>query len=165
MKIVEETNIVEINYMLKNDQGELLDSSEQSGALTFMQGQGEIFPRLDAEIAGKQLGEVFDVVIAPEDAYGAYDESMVRAVPKSYFGSSVEEIQVGSVLQIEAQRDQPVMMKAVEINDDTIILDANHPMAGQALHFNVEILSVRDATPDELSRGSAHDPQGGCACC
>ena len=125
-------------------------------------GKKNIIPGLELEIKGKKIGETFNVTIQPEDAYGVRNESMVQSVPKSQFGEDANKVEVGHQFQVQDQNDQLMLVKVIEIKGDEIVLDANHPMAGKILHFEVEILSVRDATSEELKRGHLREESSCC---
>ena len=168
MSEIKTNQVVEMDYTLKNTNGEVIDSSEGIGPLSFIMGKQNIIPGLEAEIAKKNVGDSFNVVVGPDDAYGPRNEAMIQAVPKAQFGDNADQIQIGSQFQVQDQNGQPLVVQVIELRDDEIVLDANHPMAGQTLHFDVKILSTRDATPEELERGylepekSECDPNGGC---
>ena len=168
MSTINENSVVEIDYILKNDQGEVVDSSEGTGPLSFIMGKKNIIPGLESEIATKSVGDSFKVIIEPKDAYGDRLDAMVQSVPKAQFGEDADKVQLGSQFQVEDKNGQPLVVQVVEIKDDVIVLDANHPMAGETLHFDVTILGTREATNEELERGyivpekSECDPNGGC---
>ncbi len=126
--------------------------------LVFLQGTGYLIPGLDNELLGKSTGESFNAQIAAKDAYGERIEELVQAVPKSMFEGM--DVQVG--LQFRATTDdgeQSVIV--IDVSDDHVVVDGNHPLSGHDLHFDVEVLSVRAATDDEVAHGHAHGP-GGC---
>lgn len=140
---VEAGKHVHIHYVLKNDAGEVLDSSEGRGALGFTAGAGEIIPGLEQALMGKSQGDHVDVTIAPKDAYGERIPEAVQEVPKAQF-EGIEGLQVGMPLQ--AQTPEGVLTVFVAaINDDTVVIDGNHPLAGETLHFSVDIDVVHDA--------------------
>ena len=162
MTSIKNDHVVEINYTLKGDSGEVIDSSKEMGPLTFIMGKKNIIPGLESEIEGKKLGDTFNVTIKPEDAYGVRNEAMVQSVPKSQFGEDADKVEVGHQFQVQNENDQLMLVMVIEIEGDEIVLDANHPMAGKTLHFDVEIVSVRDATPEELERGHLREESSGC---
>ena len=168
MSEILENHVVEIDYQLKNTEGQIIDSSERVGPLSFIMGKQNIIPGLEAEIAKRNIGDSFNVSINPEDAYGQRNEAMIQSVPKAQFGDDADKIQLGSQFQVQDQNGQPLLVQVIDIKDDEIVLDANHPMAGETLHFDVTILSAREATKEELEQGyltpekSECDPNGGC---
>jgi FKBP-type peptidyl-prolyl cis-trans isomerase SlyD len=155
-------HVVEIEYTLKNDAGEIIDASEGHGPLAYIHGKQNIVPGLEKEITGKVIGDKFSVVVVPEEGYGVRNEQMVQSVPKAQFGADVDQIQVGMQFQVEDMNGQLLLVTAVEIQDDAIVLDGNHPLAGQNLNFDIEVVSMRDATEEELAHGHLH---GGAGCC
>ncbi len=150
--------VASIEYTLTDDQGQVLDSSVGGEPLAYLHGAGNIIPGLEDALEGKQVGDSFKVSIAPADGYGEKDESLLQVVPKKMF-AGVDEIEVG--MQFHAQTDygmQVITVAAVE--GDNITVDANHPMAGQNLNFDVKVVEVRDASAEELEHGHVHGPGG-----
>lgn len=157
MSKVEDGKVIAIHYELKNAGGEVLDSSEGGEPLEYLHGAENIVPGLEKQLGGKAVGDKLQVVVAPEDGYGERDDRGVFEVPKSEFPDDAE-IEVG--MQIAIQDDSghvfPVMITAV--GDDKVTLDVNHPLAGEELHFDVSVESVRDATDEEKQHGHVHGP-------
>ncbi len=154
--------VVSIEYTLKDDSGSVLDSSGKHGPLSYIHGTDSIIPGLEKELEGKATGAELSVTVPPEEAYGAYDEEAVFSVPKSEFGDT-EELAPG--VQFHAETDEGIQMFTVkDIQADHVIVDANHPLAGKTLHFDVRIVDIRDATEEELSHGHAHCGGDGCDC-
>ena len=168
MSDIKNENVVEIDYTLKNDQGAILDSSEGAKPLSFIMGKKNIIPGLEAAIGGKSVGDSFQVEISPKDAYGEKIDGLIQSVPKSEFGENADKVEVGHQFQVQNHDGQPMIVQVIEVNETHVVLDGNHPMAGQTLHFDVKIISSREATPEELERGhmfESHgecDPDGGC---
>ena len=104
MNTVKNDSVVEIDYTLKNVNGDVIDSSEEMGPLAFIMGKKNIIPGLEAEIAGKNVGDSFNVTIKPDDAYGQRDERMIQSVPKSEFGENAEKVEIGHQFQIGSRR-------------------------------------------------------------
>lgn len=151
---ISDNNVASINYTLKNDQGEVLDSSEGAAPLDYIHGTGNLIPGLESELAGKSSGDKFSVSLAPESAYGPVIDEMIQTVPREAF-AGIEDIQEGMQFQAEtAAGPQPVVITRVE--GDQVTVDGNHPMAGLTLHFEVEVIEVREATADELEHGHVH---------
>ena len=170
MTNIQTDQVVEIEYTLKGDNGEVIDSSKEMGPLAFIQGKKNIIPGLESEMEGKKLGDSFNVSIDPENAYGARNESMIQSVPKDQFGENAEKVQIGDRFQVQDQDEQLMVVQVIEIKENEIVLDANHPMAGKTLHFDVEIVSVRNATEEELKRGHLTEEESSCcdtndSCC
>lgn len=151
---VSENKVVSIHYTLRNDAGEVIDSSAGRAPLRYLHGVGNIIPGLEKALEGKTSGDRVDVNIAPEEAYGERDESLVQVVPRSAF-EGVEEIEPGMQFQAQTPAGRQILT-VVEVQDDRVVVDGNHPLAGETLHFSVEITEVREATEEELAHGHAH---------
>ena len=139
---------VTINYTLTNDSGEVLETSQGRDPLTYIHGAGRLIKGLEVAMDGKSPKDAFTVRIAPEDAYGDYRKDLVFEVPKSQF-QEFDGLEVGIPLRVQTPNGAMVVTVG-EIGDDSVILDGNHPLAGIALTFNIELLDVRDATAEEL---------------
>jgi FKBP-type peptidyl-prolyl cis-trans isomerase SlyD len=157
---VQKDKIVSIDYVLKDEAGSVLDSSQGSDPLDYLHGHGNIIPGLERELEGKAVGDVVDCVIKPADAYGEYDQNLVFDVAKSDF-ESPDDVEVG--MQFEAHSEEGSrIVTVVGIDGDNVSVDTNHPLAGKALHFNVKIADVKDATAEELEHGHPHSAGHGC---
>ncbi len=151
---VSENKVVSFHYTLKNDAGEVLDSSKGRDPLTYLHGAGNIIPGLEKALEGKDAGDHVDVSIAPEEAYGNRNDALVQSVPRSAF-EGVDEILPG--MQFQAQTPNGMQILTVmKVEDDVVVVDGNHPLAGETLHFSVDITDVREATEEELAHGHAH---------
>lgn len=155
---IQENSVVHIHYTLTNDAGEVLDSSSGKEPLMYMHGHHNLIPGLEDQLLGKKAGDTFNADVEAEDAYGLHHEEAIQQIPLSAL-ANIPELQVG--MQLQASTDQgPVAVTITEITDEFAVLDGNHPLAGQRLHFAVEVVSVRDATPSELEHGHAHGGDG-----
>ena len=158
MQIADGT-VVAMDYELKDDEGTLLDQSQPGQPLTYLHGHKNIIPGLEASLVGKAAGETVEVRVAPEDGYGVTNPSLEQVVPRDRF-QGVESLEVG--MQFQANTEQgPVSVRVVKVDDDDVTVDGNHPLAGQTLHFSVQIDDVRDATEEELAQGHIQ-ASGGC---
>lgn len=155
---VSENQVVSIDYTLKNDQGEVLDSSAQGEPLAYLHGHHNIISGLENALAGKSVGDNFTVSIPPEEAYGVRDESMTQMVPRHLF-QGVDEIKPGMKFHAQAEHGVNVVT-VLAVEGDQVHLDANHELAGQTLHFDVTVRDIRAATEDEIAHGHAHGPDG-----
>ena len=155
---VGENKVVQMHYTLKDDKGTVLDSSDGREPLAYIQGIGNIIPGLEKEMDGKEVGEKLTAVIAPEDAYGVRQETMVQEVPKSGFQGD-EELQAGMQVQVGTSNGTAIAT-VTKVGDENVTLDMNHPLADVTLHFDVEVMDVRDATAEELEHGHVHGPGG-----
>ncbi|MDG4867359.1 peptidylprolyl isomerase [Guyparkeria sp. 1SP6A2] len=155
---VQNDHVVSIDYTLKNDAGEVMDSSEQTGPLAYLHGQQNIIPGLEKALDDKSVGDSFTVSIEPAEAYGERNEEMIQTVPRSMF-QGVDEIEPG--MRFQAQTEGGVTVVTIkEVNGDEITLDGNHELAGETLHFDVEVKDVRPASAEELEHGHVHGPEG-----
>ena len=153
MSSIVDGNVVEMNYKLTDDAGNLIDTTEGFSPLAYIQGKQNIIPGLEKELLGKKAGDKFSATIKPEDAYGLRSDDMTQAVPKEQFGPNAENIAIGTEINVEDQDGNPFTVTVADVKENEIILDANHPLAGITLHFEVEVVSVRDATSEELNKG------------
>ncbi|MFA5922494.1 MAG: peptidylprolyl isomerase [Methylococcaceae bacterium] len=145
---------VSIHYTLTNDDGEVLDSSIGDEALVYLHGGGNIIPGLEKALHGKVAGDKFNVRIAPEDAYGELMEEMVQVISRDMF-EGIDNIEVGMQFHADVSSGSGVVT-VVNIEDDDITIDGNHPLAGLALTFDVEVIDVRAATEEEAAHGHIH---------
>jgi FKBP-type peptidyl-prolyl cis-trans isomerase SlyD len=149
--------VVLIHYTLTDDKGEKLDSSDGT-PLAYLHGNGNLIPGLERELEGKSAGDKLSAKITAADAYGEYDKSLVQRVPRRAL-KGVGNIRVG--MQLHTQSAHGVRAVTVtHIVGDMVTIDANHPLAGQNLNFDVEIAEVRTATAEELAHGHVHGPGG-----
>lgn len=157
MKIADKT-VVSIDYTLKDDSGNIVDTSEGSDPLVYLHGANNIIPGLESALVGKAVGEQISVRVPPEQAYGVRDDEKMQAVPKSLFGD--EDIKVGAQYHAAGPQGQHLTVTVVGISDDEVTVDGNHPLAGFHLNFDVKIVDVRDASEEELAHGHVHGPGG-----
>lgn len=157
---VEEKTVVTIHYTLSNDQGEVLESSrEVDEPLAYLHGFQNIIPGLEKELSGLDVGSKVQVAVPPEEGYGERDERLSESVPKNMFGG-VEELEVGMRFHAQTQGGEPYVVTVTEIEGDMVTVDGNHPFAGETLHFDVEIMDIREASEEEISHGHVHGPGG-----
>ncbi len=157
MKIAD-NKVALIHYTLTNATQDVLDSSEGQEPLAYIHGHGHIVPGLENALDGRSKGDRFSVTVSAQEGYGEHDEHLTQSVPRQMF-SGVDEIEVG--MQFHAQTEQGMqVVTVVEVADDTITIDGNHPLAGQDLHFDIEVVDVRDASAEELEHGHVHGEGG-----
>lgn len=157
MQIVDQT-VVSIDYTLTNPDGQVLDSSKGRGPLTYLHGMGNIIPGLERALAGKSVGENVSVTIPPEEAYGPRDEALVVQVPREAL-SQLPSVEVG--MQLQASNGQETRIVTVtKVEAESVTVDANPPLAGQTLCFDVAVVQIRQATAEELEHGHVHGPGG-----
>ena len=158
---ISKNKIASLSYTLKNDDGQILDQADKENPFLYMHGTGGIIKGLESALENKKVDENFNVIISPEDAYGEHDPALTEAVPRTMFeGISDENLVAGA--QFHAQTAQGTQIITIaDVEGDMVKIDANHPLAGQTLHFEVAVLDIRDASEDEIAHGHPHMP-GGC---
>ncbi|MEQ8861002.1 MAG: peptidylprolyl isomerase [Pseudomonadales bacterium] len=154
MKIANQC-VVAIHYTLTDQQGQELDSSRGQEPLTYLHGKQGLIPGLERELEGRVPGDQFEATVQPEDAYGDVNPQLVQDVPLEVL-EGIENLQVGMALQSKAPDGSVQNLRVDAIGDETATLNANHPLAGAVLTFEVTVESVREATPEELEHGHAH---------
>lgn len=152
---IEADKVVSIDYTLKDDQGTVIDTSNERGPLSFIFGSGTIIPGLENELEGREKGDSFSVTVEPKDGYGEYDDTMMFEVGKDQFQDS-SQIEEGMQVQAQNNQGQVQILTVKSIGDEKVTLDANHPLAGQKLFFDVSVNDVRDATEEEIDHGHVH---------
>ena len=156
---IEDKTVVSIHYKLSNDKGDVLDSSEGKEPLVYMHGTQSLIDGLEKELKGKSTGDKMEVTIQPEEGYGVVNPDLVQEVPHSAF-EGVDDIQPGMQFEAKSPEGHTQLITIEEIKEESIRVNANHPLAGEVLHFNVSVEDVRVATAEELEHGHAHG-QGG----
>lgn len=151
-------SVVQIHYILTDDDKQVLDSSEGREPLAYMHGLGQLIPGLEKELTGLETGSNKEVRIQPKDAYGEYDKDLVATVPKSGFRGD-EELVAGMKVQVDTDDGQKIA-KVEKIEGDKVTLNLNHPLAGKHLNFTVDVVEVREATDEEIEHGHVHGPGG-----
>ncbi len=153
---VQNNTVVTFNYTLKDKEtGEIIDSSQFHGEpLTILAGKGEIIPGLEKQMMGMKVGETKTIEVPAAEAYGEKDENLIQKAPREYFQGV--ELQKGMPLQAQTPEGQIINMVVVDFDDNEVTVDMNHPLAGKDLVFDIEIVNVREATPEEILHGHAH---------
>jgi FKBP-type peptidyl-prolyl cis-trans isomerase SlyD len=151
---VADNTAVSIHYTLTNDEGEVLDSSIGQDTLEYLHGSGNIISGLENALSGKAVGDKFNVRIPAIDAYGEFTDEMIQVISKSMF-EGIDQIEVGMQFHADVSYGTGVVT-VVEIDGDNVTIDGNHPLAGQALTFDVEVVAIRPATKEETAHGHIH---------
>ena len=153
---------VAIEYTLTLESGQEIDKSPADQPLGFIAGTGQIIPGLEKALMGRTAGENAKLVVEPEDAYGPVKDELFQEIPNSQFPNDVE-IKPGMAFEAQGPNG-PFMISITKVNDnETITVDLNHPMAGKQLHFDVNVIEVREPTAEELAQAAA-SMSSGCAC-
>ena len=141
------------------DAGDVIDSSRGGDPLEYLHGEGGIVPGLERALSGKAAGDALQVTIPPADGYGEPTGPGPQSVPRDAFPDDVD-LEVGMQFFAPGPAGRPVPVWITEIHDGHVAVDINHPLAGASLHFEVEVVAIRDATEDELDHGHPHGPDG-----
>jgi FKBP-type peptidyl-prolyl cis-trans isomerase SlyD len=157
--VIEKDRVVTIDYELKSASGEVLDSSKGSDPLVYLHGNENIIPGLERQLLGKAAGDQLSCVVPAVEAYGERDEELIFEVSKAEFGDGAE-LEVGMQFHAHAEEGGSRIVTVLGIDGDKVKLDANHPLAGEELHFSVKVVDVREATADEISHGHIHQECG-----
>ena len=149
--------VISIEYTLKDDSGSVIDSSNGRKPLTYIHGTGAIVPGLEQALEGKSVGETIDVSLTPEQGYGERDPKLVQNIPIRKLPDRKAE--VGMTFQVKTP-EGPRLLVINAVKGDYATVDANHPLAGMNLNFQVKVVDVRDASEEELQHGHVHGPGG-----
>ncbi len=149
--------VAAIHYTLRDNNGKVLDSSEGKDPLYYLHGFGNLIPGMEEGLEGKAVGDKFEIKVSPEKGYGVRNDAAVQAVPREAFGDAV--VNVGMQFRAGNENGQYIVT-VVEVGEETVTVDGNHPLAGVELHFNVEVMEVRDASAEEIAHGHVHGPHG-----
>jgi FKBP-type peptidyl-prolyl cis-trans isomerase SlyD len=150
--------VISFHYKLSDNAGKQIESSTDKEPLSFLEGVGQIIPDLENEISPMNVGDKKQVKIAHEKAYGVYDQKLIYRVPKDKFPA--KDAKVGDVFQIGKTPQESQTVTVVEMNPTEVVLDANHPLAGVDLVFDVEVTDKREASVEEVAHGHAHGAHG-----
>lgn len=156
MKIADKT-VVQMHYTLTSDEGKVIDSSEGREPLQYIQGAHMIVVGLEKAMVGHDVGDKFDVKVIPSEGYGEYNEEMTQEVPLDVF-QGVDKVVEGMMFYAQTPAG-PMPIRVKSVSEKSAVIDANHELAGQNLNFAIEVVSVREATEEELN------PQGHHCCC
>jgi len=157
--VVADNTVVRIEYSLALNDGDVIDSSAEDGPLEFLQGANEIIPGLEAAIYGMSVGEQKNIVVTPDLAYGEYDPEDYQLVPRDAFEDDAE-LEPGMAIEfVDEESGEAVEGFISEIQQDGVVIDFNHWLAGETLYFDVKVVGVRPALPEEIEHGHAHDDE------
>jgi FKBP-type peptidyl-prolyl cis-trans isomerase SlyD len=151
---IQKDKVVSIHYTLKNKEGQIIDSSRGKDPLNYLHGRGNLIRGMEEGLEGKNKGDKLDLKISPDKGYGIRNEELVQEVPRTAFGD--QKVEKG--MEFNTQSGHTVVVTKVGLEKVTV--DANHPLAGEELFFDVEVLDVREATSDEIDHGHVHGPDG-----
>ena len=143
--------VVSIDYTLKDNDGEVIDTSEGREPLSYLHGHGNIIPGLEKALEGKTEGDELQVSVEPEEGYGPHRNELVQQVSMEAF-AGIDQVEPGMKFNAESAQG-PLVVKVTEIEGDQVTIDANHDLAGQELNFEVTVRDIREASSDELEQG------------
>ena len=160
---ISEGHLVEIDYTLEIEGGEIVESSSDEGPLQYLHGGGEIPELLEDALQGKSVGDKLEITLKPEDAFGEYDIEALTTVPRSEFPEDAE-LEKDQWIQVEVMSDEgetldeenELEMRVAEVNEEAVVLDANHPLAGKTITYKVEVREFRQATEADLEERHEH---------
>jgi len=157
---IDRGKVVTLEYELRDPDGTPLESD--NARMAYLHGGfGGIFPKVEAALEGKDVGHELSITLEPEDAFGEYDAELLRVEPRSRFPETLEVgMQFEGVPGEDAEEDETRIYTVTDIADDKVVVDANHPWAGQRLWFKCAVKAVRKATREELAHGHAHGDSG-----
>ncbi len=155
---IEKNKVAVIDYSVKTSEGQMIDTSEGTEPLAFLCGFHNIVPGLESALVGKSAGDQVEVVVNPDEAYGQYNQEMVKEVPLSAF-QGVEKVEEGMQFQAESPNG-PQLITVTKVENEMVTVDGNHPLAGIELHFDVTVKQVRDASEEEIAHGHVHGEGG-----
>lgn len=156
---ISQQKVVTIHYKVVDvASDEVIDSSEGDDPMTYLHGARNIIPGLEQALEGKAVGDEFEVTVEPGDAYGEHSEDRIQVVPKEAF-QEMETIEPGMMVTAQTEQGQ-INLVVTEVDEATVTVDANHPLAGKSLKFSVKVEAVRDASEEELAHGHVHGPGG-----
>jgi FKBP-type peptidyl-prolyl cis-trans isomerase SlyD len=147
--------VVSLDYTLNVD-GAVIDTSENGQPIQFIQGQGHVIPGLERQLYGMTIGESKLIVVHPTEGYGEVDDNAYTSLPRDQFPSDIP-MEIGVALQLRDQRGEVMNATIAEINQETVRLNFNHPLAGKQLNFSVKVVDLREATQEEMDHGHVHD--------
>lgn len=151
--------VVVFHYTLTGDAGQVIDSSAGREPLPYLHGAGNIVPGLERQMLGRSAGDRFEAIVPPDEGYGDHNGRPPQAVPRNAFPDDVE-VQPGMQFAAQTPTGQMIPLWVVGVEEDQVLVDDNHPLAGQTLTFNVEIVQIRDATEGERQHGHPHGIDG-----
>jgi len=158
---IQNDKVITINYVLKDDQGTLIDES-QDGSFCYLHGASNIIPGMENALTGRSQGDELNLVIEPADAYGEYNPNLTQVVDRSMFDAN-DNIEAGMQFQAQDQEGHVMVITVAKVEGEQITIDGNHPLAGATLHYDIKVVDIRDATDEELSHGHVHQHGGSCS--
>ena len=157
--VVAKDKVVAIDYTLKDNDGHILDQSDDGQPLSYLHGAGMIVTGLESALEGKVTDDELQVIVEPTDGYGEIEDGLCQQIPRSEF-ADIDDLEVGMQFRVNAEEDGFLVVTVVDVNDEEVTIDGNHQLAGVTLHFDVKVREIRDATEEEIEHGHPHGPGG-----
>lgn len=157
--VIEKNQVVTFHYTLKDRDGNVLDQSVGGDPLAYLHGHSNIIPGLEVHMESKKVGDKLQVHVTPEKGYGSYDPDKRFLIARDQLPGDIE-LEPGMALELHAEDGETLVAAIVAIDKRSVEVDANHPMAGIDLYFEVEVMSMRDASAEEIQHGHVHGPGG-----
>lgn len=154
--VIERDKVVYLDYILRDKAGTIIEQTEEGESFAYIHGAGQFIPGLERQLEGLNVGDRREIVVPPDEAYGHHDPEGVFSVPRDAFPKD-RPLEVGEILMGEGEDGEMVPVRIIDVGLMEVRVDANHPLAGETLHFDVTIKNVRDATEEELAHGHLHD--------
>lgn len=155
--MIKNDDVVYISYTLKSQSGEVLEHTEEP--IAYLHGHQNIFPKLESSLEGREAGDQVSVDLSPEEGFGEVHDDLRRVEPRASFPDDAD-LRIGSQFEGELPSGEVAIFTVTGMDGQQVFLDGNHPLAGQPLHFDVEVISVRPASAEELSHGHVHGDGG-----
>ncbi len=155
---IEPNSVVTLHYTLKDNDGKIIDQSDDDSFL-YLHGAMNIIPGLENALTGKSAGDELSIKVSPEEGYGVKEDDRIQEVPKDMFDNA-EEIKVGVQFHAQSPDGAAVVVTVTEVKDDVVVIDGNHALAGMELNFDVKVVDVREASAEEIEHGHVHGPHG-----
>ena len=155
---IEDKRVVTLAYILKDNDDNIIDQSDD-GSFCYLHGASNIIPGLESALTGKISGDKLSVSIPPEEAYGVREDEKIQNVPREMFPPE-QEIEPGMQFHAQSPDGNTLVVTIAKVEEESVIVDGNHPLAGVHLNFDVRIMDVREATSEELDHGHVHGPGG-----
>ena len=153
---IDKNTAVTLQFKVTDLQGKLIEDGKEP-SVYLHGGYGNTLPKIEAALDGQESGYQLTLELQPEDAFGIYDDSLLRSLPKKQFPPGVK---VGGQLEGHGDNGQMMVFNVMKIKGDTVLLDGNHPLAGKALRFTIKVLDVRQASEEEIAHQHVHGAHG-----
>jgi FKBP-type peptidyl-prolyl cis-trans isomerase SlyD len=162
-----QAKVISLTYELRagNAQGDIIETADKANPAQFLFGTGNLIPDFENNVGPLSQGEAFEFTIQSDNAYGPVNQEAVVDLPKSVFvidgELAADMLEIGNMVPMRDQEGNPLNGKVIEVSEEIVKMDFNHPLAGMDLHFKGEVLETREATEEEVSHGHVHTGKGG----